>query len=147
VDECCFEHRVIKTLKRIRSEAAAERAEARVMHDEVMVKLSQITERLDIMAAREDAAWEKQAADVAAVKAGWDTLVASNTAKDQRIADLEAALEAAGGDVQAQIDAALGVDSESDAVKVEAANAALEGLLAPPVEPGNGGGDNIPPLG
>ena len=146
MDECCFEHRVIKTLKRIRSEAAAERAEARMMHEEVMVKLSQITGRLDIMAAREDAAWEKQAADVAAVKAGWDTLVASNAVKDQRIADLEAALEAAGGDVQAQIDAALEVDSEGDAVKVEAANAALEALTAPPV-PGDGGGDNIPPLG
>lgn len=146
MEACCFKHWVKRALKSIRSDAAAERAEARVRHQEVMTKLSQITERLDIMAAREEAAWEKHAADVAAVKAGWDTLVASNAAKDQRIADLEAALEAAGGDVQAQIDAALEVDSEGDAVKVESANAALESLLAPPVEPGNGG-DNIPPLG
>lgn len=147
MDDCCWRSWVKRTLKNIRTDAAVERAEARMRHSEIMIKLNQLSGRLDIMAAREDAAWEKQAADVAAVKAGWDTLVASNAAKDQQITDLQAALEAAGGDVQAQIDAALEVDSEGDAVKVEAANAALEALTAPPVEPGNGGGDDIPPVG
>jgi predicted nuclease with TOPRIM domain len=123
-------------------------AETRMMHEATTAKQNQTLERLDNMAAREDAAWEKQAADVAAVKEGWDALVASNSAKDQQISDLQAALEAAGGDVQAQIDAALDVDSEGDAAKVESANAALESLLAPPVEepPVDNGGDNIPPL-
>lgn len=143
MDECCFQHRVKKSLRSIRSDTEA----IRVAVGLNTTRLEMIIERLDRMAAREEAAWEKQAADVAAVKEGWDALVASNAAKDQQISDLQAALEAAGGDVQAQIDAALETDSEADAAKVEAANSALESLLAPPVEepPADNGGDNIPP--
>lgn len=87
------------------------------------------------MAVREDAAWEKNAADLAAVKEGWDALVASNTAKDGQIVALQAALDAANAGTDAAVQAALDVDSDADAGKVEAANAALESLLAPPVEP------------
>lgn len=86
------------------------------------------------MAVREDAAWEKNAADLAAVKEGWDALVASNTAKDGQIVALQAALDAANAGTDAAVQAALDVDSDADAGKVEAANAALESLLAP-VEP------------
>lgn len=91
-----------------------------------------ILKEFDHMAEREDQAWAKQAEDVQAVKDGWDALVASNTAKDQKIADLTAALETAGDDVQAQVQAALDTDSDADAAKVEAANTALEALVNPP---------------
>lgn len=87
------------------------------------------------MAVREDAAWEKNAADLASVKEGWDALVASNTAKDGQIVALQAALDAANAGTDAAVQAALDVDSDADAGKVEAANAALESLLAAPVEP------------
>lgn len=88
------------------------------------------------MAAREDAAWQKNSDDLAAVKEGWDALVASNTAKDGQIAALQAALDEANAGTDAAVQAALDTDSDADAAKVEAANAALESLLAPaPVEP------------
>lgn len=87
------------------------------------------------MAEREDVAWAKQAEDIQAVKDGWAVLVAGNAAKDQRIADLEAALAAAGADQEVAVAAALDADSEADAAKVEAANAALESLAAPAPEP------------
>ena len=91
-----------------------------------------IIERLADMAAREDAAWERNAQELAAVKEGWDSLVASNQAKDDKIAALQTALDEAGANVSAQVQAALDQDSEADAAKVEAANEALDSLVNPP---------------
>lgn len=92
-----------------------------------------ILEELKAMAAREEAAYVKLSADIATVKEGWAALVASNAAKDTRIAELEAALAAA--DPTAAVAAALELDSDADAAKVEAADATLAALVAPPAAP------------
>lgn len=92
-----------------------------------------IKKELRTMADRENAAYDALNATILTVKDGWAVLVASNAAKDARIAELEAALEAA--DPTAAVAAALEEDSVADAAKVEAADAALAELVAPPVEP------------
>jgi hypothetical protein len=85
-----------------------------------------VLKELRAMGAREDAAYEKLAADIQTVKDGWGSLVAERDA-------LKAALESADADAAAQVQAALDADSEVDAAKVEAADAALADLVAPPV--------------
>lgn len=90
---------------------------------------------LRIMAAREDQAYEALTATILTVKDGWAVLVASNAAKDARIAELEAALANADANAAAQLATALAGDSDADAAKVEAANAALDDLVTPPAEP------------
>lgn len=81
------------------------------------------------MAAREDAAYEKLNATILTVKDGWASLVAERDA-------LKAALEASDANAAAQVQAALDADSEVDAGKVEAADAALAEIapVTPPVE-------------
>jgi hypothetical protein len=85
-----------------------------------------VLKELRAMGAREDAAYEKLAADIQTVKDGWGSLVAERDA-------LKAALENADADAAAQVQAALDADSDVDAAKVEAADAALADLVAPPV--------------
>lgn len=140
MDACCFEHRVLKTLKRIRTEAAAERAEIRMMHNEVMtelrrlgVKMSEVT---DLLAELDDA--------TTATGAKIDVQTAKIADLAQQLAD------ALPGSAEAlQLRAAL--DEAKNAITVETgrlrAFAADPENPVPPVEPGDGGGDNIPPLG
>jgi hypothetical protein len=81
------------------------------------------------MAAREDAAYDKLNATIATVKDGWGSLVAE---RDR----YKAALEAADANQAAAVAAALEADSDVDAGKVEAADAALAELVpAPSSEP------------
>lgn len=94
-----------------------------------------ILEEIKTMAAREDAAYEALNANINTVREGWAALVASNAAKDARIAELEAALQNADAEAAAELEAAMAADSDADAAKVEAASAALDDLVAPPVEP------------
>jgi hypothetical protein len=86
--------------------------------------LNTVLKEIRAMGAREDQAYEKLAADIQTVKDGWASLVAE---RDQ----WKAAAEAAGADVAAQVQAALDADSDVDAGKVEAADAALADLLPP----------------
>src|SRR5688500_16364189 len=90
--------------------------------------LTTIKKEIRAMAAREDAAYEKLAADIATVKDGWASLVAERDA-------LKTALENADANAAAQVQAALDADSDVDAAKVEAADAALAELVAPPAPP------------
>lgn len=92
------------------------------VHHENLIK------ELRIMAAREDAAFEALNTTILTVKDGWASLVAERDA-------LKEALENADADAAAQVAAALEADSDVDAGKVEAAEAALAELVAPPVEP------------
>lgn len=127
-DGMCWRGWVKKTLKNIRSDVEATQSSGGMVH----AKLDKILERLRIMGEREDAAWAKNSEDLAAVKSGWDALVTSNTAKDAQIVALQAALDAANAGTSEAVQAALAVDSDADAVTVEAANTALESLLTPP---------------
>jgi hypothetical protein len=77
------------------------------------------------MGAREDAADARFAELVNAVKEG-------SAAKDAEIAQLREALTNADADALARVEAALAEDSERDADKKEAGNAALEELVAMP---------------
>jgi hypothetical protein len=86
--------------------------------------LNTVLKEIRAMGAREDQAYEKLAADIQTVKDGWASLVAE---RDQ----WKAAAEAAGAEVAAQVQAALDADSDVDAGKVEAADAALADLLPP----------------
>lgn len=88
-------------------------------------KLDELIRKVDRMAAREDAAYEKLNASIQTVKDGWASLVAE---RDQ----YKAALESADADKAAAVQAALDADSEVDAAKVEAADAALAELVPAP---------------
>lgn len=88
-------------------------------------KLDNLIRKVDRMAAREDAAYEKLSASIQTVKDGWASLVAE---RDQ----YKAALEAADANQAAAVQAALDADSDVDAGKVEAADAALAELVAVP---------------
>lgn len=90
--------------------------------------LRHITKELANMAEREDAAYEKLYATITTVKDGWASLVAERDA-------LKAALEDADADKAAAVQAALDADSNVDAEKVEAADAALADLIPPAEEP------------
>ena len=82
------------------------------------------------MAAREDAAYEQLNTSIQTVKDGWAALVAE---RDQ----YKTALEQADATRAQAVADALEADSDVDAGKIEAANAALNELVAPapPAEP------------
>lgn len=94
----------------------------------IIRKVDQLSKEVELMGAREDAAYAALSEKIDTVKAGWASLVAERDA-------LKAALENADADAAAQVQAALDADSDVDAGKVEAAGAALDELVAPPVEP------------
>lgn len=98
-----------------------------VLLEEVRKSNVDIKKELIAMGARETAAYEALNATILTVKDGWASLVAERDA-------LKAALEAASADVAAQVQAALDADSEVDAGKVEAADAALA-EISPPAPP------------
>lgn len=103
-------------------------ASLRVIADSHTITLHTIKREAREMAAREDAAYEALNATILTVKDGWASLVAERDA-------LKAALENADAAAAAQVAAALEADSSVDAAKVEAADAALAELVAPPAEP------------
>jgi len=100
---------------------------------EIHETVSRLPARLDQMEARmaerEDAAYANLTATIQTVKDGWAAQLA-------KIAALEAALAEADAEQAAAVADALAADSEFDAAKVEAADAALAELTAPaePVE-------------
>lgn len=99
-------------------------AALRLIADAQTVTLHKIRKELLIMAAREDAAYEALTATILTVKDGWASLVAERDA-------LKEALENADANAAAQVAAALEADSDVDAAKVEAADAALAELVVP----------------
>lgn len=107
----------------------------RLIYDSHTITLLKITKELRRMSEREDAAYAKLSADIAAVKTGWAALVAENAALKADNQTLRDALAAADATQAAAVEAALTADSAADADKVEAADAALAELVAPPVEP------------
>lgn len=109
------------TLSDIERDIAALRRRVENNH-EIMIK------ELRIMAAREDQAYADLTATILTVKDGWASLVAERDA-------LKEALENADANAAAQVAAALEADSDVDAAKVEAADAALAELVVPPVQP------------
>jgi len=102
----------------IADDIAAIRAAVEV---EIPNKLREMETR---MSEREDAAYEHLTVTIQAVKDGWSALIAERDA-------LKAALEQAGVDAAAVLEA----DSQADAAKVEAADAALAELVTPPAPP------------
>lgn len=92
------------------------------------IRLNNLKKEITAMAAREDQAYADLNATIQTVKDGWASLIAERDA-------LKTALEAANGDVAAQVQAALDADSDVDAAKVEAADAALAELVTPPPAP------------
>ena len=93
--------------------------------ERIETKIDTLIRKVDRMAAREDAAYEKLNASIQTVKDGWASLVAERDA-------LKAALESADADAAVRVQEALDADSEVDAGKVEAADAALAELVATP---------------
>lgn len=110
------------------SDIQADAAATRQSVNTVIRKIDQLQRDVKIMGAREDAAFARQEELIGLVKEG-------SAAKDAKIAALEAELANADADAQARVDAALEADSEFDADKVEAGNAALAELVATPVDP------------
>lgn len=110
------------------SDIQADTAATRVSVNMLFRRFDQVMKELQFMGAREDAAYAALSEKIDTVKAGWASLVAERDA-------LKAALENADANAAAQVQAALNADSEVDAAKVEAAGAALDELVAPPVEP------------
>lgn len=88
------------------------------------IRLNNLHKEIAAMAAREDQAYADLNATILTVKEGWASLVAERDA-------LKAALEAADADAATQVQAALDADSDVDAAKVEAADAALAELVTP----------------
>lgn len=86
-------------------------------------KVETLIRKVDIMAQREDQAYADLTATILTVKDGWASLVAERDA-------LKAALENADADAAVRVQEALDSDSDVDAGKVEAANAALAELSA-----------------
>lgn len=99
-------------------------AALRVIAQSHTEKLNHITREITTMGAREDAAYQQLSADIQTVKDGWAALVAERDA-------LKEALQNADANAAAQVQAALDTDSDIDAAKVEAADAALASLVAP----------------
>lgn len=99
-------------------------AALRVIAQSHTEKLNNITREITTMGAREDAAYQQLSADIQTVKDGWAALVAERDA-------LKEALQNADANAAAQVQAALDTDSDIDAAKVEAADAALASLVAP----------------
>ena len=110
------------------SDIQANAAATRLAVNNLSRKLDQLSKDVQIMAAREDAAYDKLNATIQTVKDGWASLVAERDA-------LKAALEQADANAAAQVQAALDADSDVDASKVEAADAALAELFAPAPAP------------
>lgn len=115
----------------------------------VLVNLATIHWKLDMintkmtrefkrMGAREDAAYARQGELIQAVKDG-------SAAKDAEIAALRAELENADATALERVNEALEADSDFDAEKVEAGNAALEELVAAPSPADEGPGDVVDP--
>jgi hypothetical protein len=86
-------------------------------------KLEDIERKVDIMAAREEAAYARLGELVGMVRDG-------SAAKDAKIRELESALANADQDAVNRVNAALDQDSEFDADRIEKANAALDELVA-----------------
>jgi len=103
-------------------------SELEALVTKVLLKVSKLEERVIKLGAREDAADARFVELIELVKAG-------SAAKDAEIARLRDELANADADALARVDAALAADSEGDADKKEAGNAALEELAAPPAEP------------
>ena len=110
------------------SNIEADTASVRMSVRSLTGKVDQLQKDVQIMAAREDQAYENLNATIQTVKDGWASLVAERDA-------LKAALENADANAAAQVQAALDADSDVDASKVEAADAALAELVAPAPEP------------
>jgi hypothetical protein len=87
----------------------------------IEAKLDSLSRKVDIMSEREDQAYANLNATILTVKDGWASLVAERDA-------LKAALEQADADAAVRVQEALDADSEVDAGKVEAADAALAEL-------------------
>lgn len=110
------------------SDIQADAAATRLAVNTALRKIDQLSKEVQIMGAREDAAFARQEELIGLVKEG-------SAAKDAKIAALEAELANADAAAQARVDAALEADSEFDAGKIEAGNSALEELVAPAPEP------------
>ena len=123
LDRFCWPRAAISDLQR-------DVAAGYVLLEEIRKSNVDIKKELIAMGVREDAAAARMAELVQLVKDG-------SAAKDAKIAALEAELANSDADAQARVDAALEADSEFDAGRIEAANTALEELVAvvPPVEP------------
>lgn len=106
------------------SDIQADAAATRLAVNNLTLKIIQLQKDVKLMAAREDAAYEQLNATIQTVKDGWASLIAERDA-------LKAALENADANAAAQVQAALDADSEVDASKVEAADAALAELVPP----------------
>lgn len=134
MDDCCWRGWVKKTLKNIRSEARANQAEARMLHNEVMtelrrlgVKMSEVTDALaDLNDATNEVAGELETA-AAKIQELTDQL--ANT-------DPEAAAKVA--------EALTGISSAATRLRGLAEDP--ENPVPPVEEPPADGGDNIPPL-
>lgn len=103
-------------------------AALRLIADSNTITLHTIKKELKAMGAREDAADARTAELIELIRVG-------SAAKDAEIAQLREALANADANALAMVDEALAADSETDAAKKEAGNAALEELVAAPVEP------------
>ena len=99
-------------------------------------RLNHLRKEIATMAAREDQAYENLNASIQTVKDGWASLVAERDA-------LKAALEEENATRAQAVQDALDADSEVDAAKVEAADAALNELVAQPGHT-DGGGEQPP---
>lgn len=110
------------------SDIQADAAATRLAVNNLTLKIIQLQKDVKLMAAREDAAYEQLNATIQTVKDGWASLIAERDA-------LKAALENADANAAAQVQAALDADSEVDASKVEAADAALAELVPPAPQP------------
>lgn len=100
-------------------------------------RLNHLRKEIATMAAREDQAYANLNASIQTVKDGWSSLVAERDA-------LKAALEEENATRAQAVQDALDADSEVDAAKVEAADAALNELVAQPA-PGHDDGGEEPP--
>lgn len=127
------------------SDIQADTAATRISVNTLFRKLDQLSKDVKTMGAREDAAYAALSAKIDTVKEGWAVLVASNAAKDTRIAELESALADADATAAANLAVALDADSEADAAKVEGAAAALDDLIAPAPAPAAQEDDDLPP--
>jgi hypothetical protein len=104
---------------------AGDAAATRIVLLDITAQLKTIKREVRAMAAREDAAYEKLNATILTVKDGWASLVAERDA-------LKEALENADAEAATRVQAALDADSDVDAGKVEAADAALAELASQP---------------
>lgn len=94
----------------------------------IRTALEGLDRKLDAMSEREDAAYAQLNSTIQTVKDGWASLVAE---RDQ----YKAALEQADAEKAQAVADVLAADSDVDAAKVEAADAALAELNAQPAQP------------